>query len=168
MGTQEYLPQGQRKDDLIADYVEQQNPAFAGFWLRFAAYLIDSIILFVVKFVLDAITGAESDEILRTASGGFHFTSSFYTSMGVSSFLSILYFSMLESSGMQATLGKKAVGIAVTDLQGQRISFLRALGRYLGKYISALILLIGFIMAGITEKKQALHDLMAGTLVVYK
>jgi uncharacterized RDD family membrane protein YckC len=61
-----------------------------------------------------------------------------------------------------------AVGIKVTDLAGNRISFLRALGRYVAKIVSFAILLIGFLMVGWTEKKQGLHDMIAGTLVVKK
>jgi uncharacterized RDD family membrane protein YckC len=79
-----------------------------------------------------------------------------------------LYFTILESSPKQATLGKMALGIVVTDLNGNRISFGRANGRYWSKIISSMILLIGYMMAGFTEKKQALHDIMAGTLVVKK
>jgi uncharacterized RDD family membrane protein YckC len=82
--------------------------------------------------------------------------------------LNWLYFSLLESSGWQATLGKKALGLEVTDLAGRRISFGRATGRFFAKYISAIILMIGFLMAGFTEKKQALHDILAGTLVIRK
>jgi uncharacterized RDD family membrane protein YckC len=74
----------------------------------------------------------------------------------------------MESSSNQATLGKMAVGIKVTDEFGHRISFARTSGRHFAKYISALILMIGYIMAGITQKKQALHDTIAGTLVVRK
>jgi uncharacterized RDD family membrane protein YckC len=58
-----------------------------------------------------------------------------------------------------------ALSMKVTDLQGNRISFARATGRHFAKYISAMILLIGYIMAGFTERKQALHDMIAGTLV---
>jgi uncharacterized RDD family membrane protein YckC len=79
-----------------------------------------------------------------------------------------LYYALMESSNKQATLGKLALGIVVTDLSGGRISFGRATGRYFGKIISGLILYIGFIMAGLTEKKQALHDIMASCLVVLK
>jgi uncharacterized RDD family membrane protein YckC len=74
----------------------------------------------------------------------------------------------MESSPQQATLGKMALGLKVTDLQGERLSFARATGRYFGKIVSSLILFVGFMMAGWTEKKQALHDIMAGTLVVKK
>jgi len=77
-----------------------------------------------------------------------------------------LYFALMESSAWQATLGKRAVGIKVTDMEGGRISFGRATGRHFGKFVSALIFYIGFIMAGFTEKRQALHDIMAGCLVV--
>ena len=77
-----------------------------------------------------------------------------------------LYWSLLESSAWQATLGKKIMGLQVTDLQGRRISLERASGRYFGKTLSTLSLLLGFLMAGFTKKKQALHDLIAGTLVV--
>jgi uncharacterized RDD family membrane protein YckC len=77
-----------------------------------------------------------------------------------------LYFALMESSGWQATVGKKMIGLKVTTLDGQRIGFGRATGRYFGKIVSALILGIGFLMAGWTERKQALHDMMAGTLVI--
>lgn len=79
-----------------------------------------------------------------------------------------LYYALMESSTNQGTLGKMALGIKVTDLKGNRISFGKATGRYFGKIVSGMILYIGFIMAGFTEKKQALHDMMAGCLVVNK
>mgnify|MGYP001020493857 FL=1 len=77
-----------------------------------------------------------------------------------------LYYALMESSSRQATVGKIALGLRVTDLNGERITFLRATGRYFGKIISGMILYIGFIMAAFTEKRQALHDLMAECLVV--
>jgi uncharacterized RDD family membrane protein YckC len=79
-----------------------------------------------------------------------------------------LYWAIMESSSRQATLGKMALGIVVTDLEGHRISFGKATGRYFGKLISLLILLIGFIMIAFTDKKQGLHDMMAGCVVVVK
>jgi len=74
----------------------------------------------------------------------------------------------MESSSRQGTLGKMAVGIKVSDMQGNRISFARATGRFFGKIISKIILYIGFIMAGFTEKKQALYDIISDCLVVKK
>ena len=76
-----------------------------------------------------------------------------------------LYWALLESSPWQATLGKKALGLLVTDLQGRRITFARASGRYFGKLLSTIVLGTGYLMAGFTEKKQALHDILAGCLV---
>jgi uncharacterized RDD family membrane protein YckC len=76
-----------------------------------------------------------------------------------------IYEASMESSSRQATVGKMALGLKVTDLEGRRISFARASGRHFAKYISGMILLIGYIMAGFTERKQALHDMIAGTLV---
>ena len=79
--------------------------------------------------------------------------------------MSWLYFALLESSARGATLGKMALSMRVTDLEGRRISFMRATGRYFAKYLSGMILAIGYIMAAFTAKKQALHDMLAGTLV---
>jgi uncharacterized RDD family membrane protein YckC len=76
-----------------------------------------------------------------------------------------IYEAAMESSSKQATLGKMALGLKVTDLEGRRISFARATGRHFSKIISGCILLIGYIMAGFTQRKQALHDMIAGTLV---
>jgi len=76
-----------------------------------------------------------------------------------------LYEALMESSSRQATLGKMIFGMKVTDLSGNRISFARATGRYFAKWLSGLTLLIGYIIAGFTERKQALHDMLAGTLV---
>jgi uncharacterized RDD family membrane protein YckC len=80
-------------------------------------------------------------------------------------FGSWLYEAFMESSSYQATLGKMIFGMKVTDLNGNRISFERATGRHFAKWLSAMILFIGYIMVGFTERKQGLHDLLAGTLV---
>jgi uncharacterized RDD family membrane protein YckC len=79
-----------------------------------------------------------------------------------------LYHAGFEASSAQGSLGKMALGIKVTDENGRRISFGRATGRHFGKIISALICFVGFMMAGFTERKQALHDMMAGCLVIRK
>ena len=77
-----------------------------------------------------------------------------------------LYFALTESSEMQATPGKRCCKIIVTDLHGNRVSFGRASGRYFAKIVSVLTLGIGFLMAGLTQRKQALHDLIADCLVL--
>jgi uncharacterized RDD family membrane protein YckC len=129
---------------------------YSGFWRRFAAYLIDYILISVVGgivfFILKSVagdTGAVIGYILWFV--GF-----------------FVYFAAMESSESQATVGKIALGVQVTDLEGNRISFGKALGRNVAKILSALIFYIGFIMAAFTQKKQALHDMIASTLVVKK
>lgn len=145
---------------------------YAGFWLRFIALLIDWIILgFVLGIaVILPLLGRELDSFR----GGNPFdmfplySPRFLAIRGLLLMGGWIYFALLESSARQATLGKKALGLEVTDMQGRRVSFGRATGRYFGKLISGFILLIGYIMAGFTEKKQALHDILAGTLVIRK
>lgn len=77
-----------------------------------------------------------------------------------------LYFALLESSPWQATLGKRLIKTKVTDLGGNRISFGRASVRYFSKYLSFYLLLIGYLIQPFRPKKQALHDILAGTLVI--
>src|SRR5262249_45376562 len=77
-----------------------------------------------------------------------------------------LYYALMESSSWQGTLGKRALSIGVTDLAGRRLTFGRASGRFFGKLISGMTFAIGYLMAGFTEKKQALHDIISGCLVV--
>lgn len=138
---------------------------YAGFWRRVVAYLVDFIIIFVVLgitfAVLGAIAGAAAGDNAGGVIGGL--VALFYLIYIVALWL---YFALMESSARQATFGKMALSIKVTDLDGRRIGFGKATGRFFGKIISGLILYIGFMMAGWTEKKQALHDMMAGTLVV--
>jgi uncharacterized RDD family membrane protein YckC len=89
--------------------------------------------------------------------------------MAVFLILMWLYFAGMESSARQATFGKSVMSLRVTNYEGQRISFGHATGRFFSKIVSGLIpFAIGYIMAGFTEKKQALHDLIAGTLVLRK
>lgn len=84
----------------------------------------------------------------------------------VSAVVTWLYYALMESSARQATLGKMALGIIVTDIEGRRIGFGKATGRHFAKILSALILGIGFLMVAFTQRKQGLHDILAGTLVI--
>jgi uncharacterized RDD family membrane protein YckC len=90
------------------------------------------------------------------------------TALLVSLLLNVAYYAYFESSEKQATFGKQAMGLVVTDLDGNRISLLNAVGRYFSKIISAVILMIGYIMQAFDSKGQALHDKIAGTLVYKK
>lgn len=76
------------------------------------------------------------------------------------------YFAGMESSRFQATVGKKILGMKVTDLNGQRISFWRATARYFGRMLSRILLMIGFITILFTKKKQAIHDMITKTVVI--
>ena len=129
---------------------------YAGFWNRLAAALLDLLVLlvptFLVPIVVALITGPKSKASMAAD-------------------LSIvllywLYFAGMESSRRRATLGKAAFGICVVDMEGNRIGFMRATGRLLAKILSLITLGIGFLMAGIMPRKQALHDIIASSLVV--
>jgi uncharacterized RDD family membrane protein YckC len=133
----------------------------AGFWLRLVAAIIDSVIL-VIIMVLPAFYLGSQIRMGSSENVGSHLV--LWQFAGT--IIPFLYFTLLESSALQATPGKMALGLKVTDLDGNQISFVRAVGRQLGKIVSGLILNIGYIMAGFTEEKQALHDMIAGTLVV--
>jgi len=162
----------------------------AGFWKRFLAYIIDSFILNIILGILlipiFLIFGVSIFNELDN-SGNFNYNSVNYIQdmstagevaiaslviiivfFGIigSVIVSWLYFALMESSSKKATLGKMALGLIVTDINGARLSFGRASGRYFAKILSGIILNIGYIMAAFTEKKQALHDILAGTLVL--
>jgi uncharacterized RDD family membrane protein YckC len=144
------------------------RPYYAGFWKRFAAHIIDKIILSFIGIMMlvvvagvvgvpMGVSGIDEDIIAPVVM--------MYLGL-ISLVINWLYFTVLESSGRQATLGKMAMGIVVTDMEGRRISFGRANGRFWSKILSGMFFLIGYIIAGFTERKQALHDLIAATLVI--
>jgi uncharacterized RDD family membrane protein YckC len=149
---------------------------YAGFFLRFLAYLVDGVILLAIAIpvllgFVWIIGGA--DEITPAALMGAFKNIDGNPAAGLLLRLVLmgvawLYFAYQESSAAQATLGKRFLGLVVTDTSGRRISFARASGRHFGKIISGMILSIGYAMARFTERKQALHDMMAGCLVVLK
>lgn len=153
---------------------------YAGFWLRFVAAIIDGLILLAVRKILFLPFGIRTG--MGMGMGGIfrggrqpQDLSALMPMLGlmfriaiISALIQWLYFSLMESSVWQATLGKKALGLTVTDLEGRRISFGRATGRYFAKILSTLTIGIGYLMAGFTAKKQALHDMIAGTLVLRK
>ena len=144
---------------------------YGGFWRRLWAMAID-------RFLIGAVTGPffgvaffhtlmsldlrgepDPDQMLQLV-GAFLSLAAAMAAVGW------LYFALMESSAKQATLGKLVLGVRVTDLSGNRIGFGRASGRFFGKILSGLILGIGYLMAAFTERKQGLHDLIAGTLVL--
>jgi uncharacterized RDD family membrane protein YckC len=139
---------------------------YGGFWIRVVAAIIDAIILRVVVAPVSMIFGGLG---MAGMMSGFPHRGLALFGGGVTFVLllfgSWLYEAFMESSSYQATIGKMIFGMKVTDLYGNRISFERATGRYFAKWLSKIILGIGYIMVGFTERKQGLHDLLAGTLV---
>jgi uncharacterized RDD family membrane protein YckC len=145
---------------------------YAGFWLRFLAYLIDSVIILIPMSAIYGVLYYFASRSSLIDEGSMHGARS-ATSIGtivllavVPALLALLYLAVMESSECQATFGKLALGLKVTDLQGNRISFCRAIGRELGKIVSSQTFCIGFIVAGFSDRKQALHDILARTLVL--
>ena len=150
---------------------------YAGFWLRVVAHIVDSVILgvpFGIAFVLFLVFGGLGTAIHGVQEGGepnpafVAFLVVFCIIFAVVAIVgSWLYYAYFESSPWQATPGKKILNLFVTDLNANPVSFGRASGRYFAKIITGLIPLgIGYILAGITEKKQALHDMIASCLVL--
>ena len=136
----------------------------AGFWRRVAAYFIDGFIVGIAAWIIGIVL------ILGMAASGGIAAVFAATLLNYVVMIAIywLYFALQESSAAQATLGKRAFGLKVTDERAHRISFARATGRFFGKFVSSFILGIGYLLAGFTERKQALHDMMASTFVVFR
>jgi uncharacterized RDD family membrane protein YckC len=142
---------------------------YSGFWIRFVAHLIDSavinIVLAPVAIVLFSgyFATHHFEQNQPPDAGFFVLIGLFMIIVGLAVWL---YEALMTSSSKQGTLGKMAFRIKVTDLNGARISFGRATGRFFAKMVSSMIFTIGFLMAAFTERKQALHDMIAGTLVM--
>ena len=149
---------------------------YGGFWLRFLAYLIDGAVItlgiFVVAIPLVFLTrlGTLLSEIHPEEdfndAGFWLITAVIFLLATVGLALTWLYHALMESSEWQATVGKKVLDLVVTDMAGRRVSFWRATGRHFGKMVSMMIYPIGHLMAGFTQQKQALHDMIAGCLIL--
>ena len=165
-GKIEIEPKVEARSDRITraeplSITEQETfKGYAGFWKRFAASIIDGLILMVCGFIIGGFIGLVHEFATGTSAGA----GALGNIGGL--FLGWLYYAIMESSSTQATLGKMALGIKVTDSSGNTISFGRATGRHFGKIISSIIFFIGFLMVAFTSRKQGLHDMMAGCLVV--
>ena len=137
---------------------------YAGFWKRYAAYFLDSFVVGIINLpvsvVFNLIGASSGNESLALAMSMVAMLGGFVIGIG--------YYAGFHASRGGATLGKMAVGIKVVRSDGERITFMRGVGRYFGFILSSLTLMIGFIMAAFTQPKQALHDLLCDTLVVDK
>jgi uncharacterized RDD family membrane protein YckC len=158
--------------------MENEQVEYAGFWMRFVAYFIDSIIIGFIEFLvvlpllglmgynvaflstLSEIENADPElliPIIASAVSGIALSALLIT---------WFYYALMHSSARQATVGKMALSLKVTDVNGDRLTFARASLRYFSKILSGMFMMIGYIMAGFTAKKQALHDMIANTYVV--
>jgi len=138
---------------MAANYGNSGSLLFAGFWARLAAYFVDCAIIVIISLAIAVGSSFAGEEGMLIGS--------------IANLLvNLLYWPVLESSSRQATFGKSIVGIQVIDLNGNRVSFLRAFFRNLAKIISAIPLCIGFLLAAFTSRKQALHDIITDSLVV--
>jgi uncharacterized RDD family membrane protein YckC len=135
---------------------------YAGFWKRLLAFVIDLGITFLVFFALAITLPILLGPRLGVPSGGVILVAV----AGVWVVITWLYWALMESSSKQGTVGKGLLGIVVTDAEGNRMSFRKATARHFGKLASVLPALAGVVMIGFTARKQALHDLITGSLVV--
>jgi uncharacterized RDD family membrane protein YckC len=140
---------------ILDENLTNRTLRYAGFWIRVGAYIIDGLIV-------GAFNGIVTFGLVRSNPQDPNIGALFFVSIA-----GLIYFALMESSSKQATLGKLAVGIKVGNEDGSRITFANALGRTLGKILSAIILYIGFMMVGWDKRKQGLHDKLAGTIVYY-
>ena len=146
---------------------------YVGFWSRLIAAIIDAIVVgifyiigTIIAFVLGIAIGGASE-----GAGGSGDIGSivFLLSYGVTAILTIIYYPYMEASESQATIGKQVLGMKVVDLDGNRITFMKAFIRApIGKFLSGIILYLGFLIIGFHSRKQGLHDMIAGTYVVPK
>ncbi len=140
--------------------MDPKSTQYAGFWRRFAAAVLDDTLILILANLLISVSNfyryiVDSNEVFITS---FIFI-----------FLVLLrwsYSAGMESSPLRATIGKLAIGLYVTNMDGGRVTFRQATGRFFGKVLSSLILCIGYIMAAFTPKKQALHDQLSNCLVM--
>ena len=142
---------------------------YAGFWRRVLAWFIDALIISAAHVLLTVFFGTWLLVPWALIGGGHGEVMARLVDTSLQPFGIVtvwLYYAVCESSRWQATIGKLALGLRVTDECGQRIGFARATGRYFGKFVSALTLGVGFLLAGWTARKQALHDLLASCCVV--
>ena len=172
-GTEAYCPKcaAAQPHAGVPLQAQARPTTYAGFWLRFIAIFIDGIIInlvmtpFVLAFLIPAgfmIRPGQPPDPEQA----IRFMMPFLWISVLSLVANWLYEALMMSSSKRATLGKMVFGIIVVDTEGRQLTFARATGRHFAKWISGMTFLIGYIIAGFTARKQALHDFIAGTLVL--
>lgn len=142
-----------------------ENPIYAGFWARFAASFVDAWVVTLLYLIPGGIFGVFAAMVAETGSKG----PSDSLSIGyiICFFVaSAAYFTIMEAGDKSATYGKRWFGLKVVDLEGNRISRGRAFGRWISHFLSYITLYLGFLIQPFTKKRQALHDMTSGTIVV--
>ena len=134
---------------------------FGGFWRRFAAVIVDFFAMLIPILLVSTLLRASIFFVTDIDLDVLNLIESIVTMC-----MWWLYYSLFDSSSWQATLGKRALRLKVVDLDGKRISFARASGRFFAKYLSALTFCIGYMLAGWTKRKRSLHDMIAKTYVI--
>jgi len=137
---------------------------YGGFWRRVAAALLDGVVVQLIAGVFGFVVGISIFLLSPEPPTTLVLPRPIALAAGV--LIGWLYFALMESSRRQATLGKRVLGLAVTDTEGERLSFARASARHFGKFLSIATLLVGFVMVAFTRRKQGLHDLLARSLVL--
>lgn len=165
-----YVPQSAPAPEVIPAHPQLSalppRPAFAGFWLRAVACVIDSILIAAIFVAVASFFPATFEKILPpNPTSLMDMPRPAPLVIGILAAIGSLYYTVFEASSWQATPGKRMLRLYVADLNGQRVTFGRALLRNLARQISG-ILFIGYLIAGFTEKKQALHDIIASCLVL--
>lgn len=132
---------------------EPTGTQYGGFWVRFLALLADSAIVFILSaaLLIGASLALGPDDLTLAVIAVW--------------VLGFLYWPILHASRLRATFGKAILGLHVTRFDGRRISILRALWREIAKIFSSAVFMLGYVIAAVTPRKQALHDLMAATYV---
>lgn len=138
---------------------------YAGFWTRFAAVLIDGVLLWIVNAGITLAAGLSLFQSFGARQTGFSVTriALFFVEVAIG-----LTYEVVLIGAYGATLGKMACKIKVVVADGSKVSYLRSLGRHFAKMLSSFTCLIGYIMAGFDEEKRALHDRICSTRVVMK
>ncbi|MBX7227233.1 MAG: RDD family protein [Chitinophagales bacterium] len=140
---------GTRLMDELLDQSEAIQPKFAGFWVRFIAFMIDSILLSIFGILI-----------------GIQMDHNVFLGITAAQLVKLFYDAWMESGPKQGTFGKQFMHIKVVDDHGRRLTFSKAFIRSGGKILSEIIFLIGYLMAAFDAHKQSLHDKLARTFVV--
>ncbi|GAB3389946.1 RDD family protein [Lysobacter fragariae] len=168
-----YAPPRASVQESDGNYVGGGEVVYAGFWKRYAALCIDGFLVGIAFYIVMIVAMIAGFGVVGLSGAGADGMGLGFAALMIGAYLmypliSGLYYISMESSSLQATLGKLAVGIKVTDSDGHRLARGQALGRWASHLLCYFTLYIGYIMAGFTDRKRGLHDMVAGTLVVDK